>query len=699
MRVFAPQSAEKDSSSSRHHAVLSQGLPAPVAFRSNSHSNGIFLQRKSNCACGGGCPGCAREKQPETVQTKLQVSTPGDQYEQEADIVADLVMRMPNATIQRACAGCSDGSTECPDCKSEVSDTVQRKAEGVSGSLGYVSDNLLSYLGSGQPLDSGTRDFFEPRFGRDFAHIRLHSDEHATASAHELAALAYTVGNHVVVDATKYSSSSDAGRRLLAHELTHAIQQRSTAFPDLVTSSVPDNRNVATRAPRFATGQTSEISSHQTGAVLQRLGDPTRKPSDVLCETAQSTVTPSDSVMFPNRVSTLSSSARALIRHFVEGWRNSGGNVHVRVDGFASQPGTEELNWRLSCERAEAVARELMNPSSGIEGIPQGFINVVAHGQTSSRGADAAANRRADITLGPAPGPSPPVPVPPVSPPAHPTVTDESCRRARQVECVKRLGGCANTRAGGIPSPEEIMRYNLECRSGTGYEGGDATPTPEECTSRNASPTPSECQRLAEESMICGPDITQPLAGVLANVRSTFSTTWSRTQQREACDAISGIPIPFVTSGFIMAWDIRDLFLQGTGWLCQDPYHPPCGMPPATNCDDENANDCGNSVQVRDKCFLAGTVNYALIGQICRLCNDRFGVLSESTMENLILGWKMLGLLLDDPGPPTSWARAAFRGFPGNIPATGNRAFCRGRCPVPYTSGPFSWVWEPHRPR
>src|SRR3989442_670856 len=95
MRVFAPQSADKDTSYFRHQAVLSQPLPTPIALFSTSHSNGVLLQRKSNCACGGGCPSCFDGEHTTNIQTKLQVSAPGDQHEQEADRMAEQVMRMP----------------------------------------------------------------------------------------------------------------------------------------------------------------------------------------------------------------------------------------------------------------------------------------------------------------------------------------------------------------------------------------------------------------------------------------------------------------------------------------------------------------------------------------------------------------------------------------------------------------------------
>jgi len=205
-----------------------------------------------------------------------------------------------------------------------------------------------------------------------------------------------------------------------------------------------------------------------------------------------------------------------------------------------------------------------------------------------------------------------------------------------------------------------------------------------------APPEPGPTPPPPANPHVCGPDVSQALANVLADVRSTFRG-WTPTQKRANCDAVTGL------TTLVMAWDIHELFLPETSWLRTSPFRPSCGIPPAPAGDIELASTCGNSVQVGSQCFLAGTVNYALLGQICRLCNDEFGVLSEYTCANLIDAWTLHGLR-DDPGPPTAWMRSAFRGYPGNHPTSENRAHCNRRCLVPFT-GSFTWVWEPNHPR
>jgi hypothetical protein len=81
--------------------------------------------------------------------------------------------------------------------------------------------------GGGSPLDRDTRGFMESRLGADFSDVRVHTDGKATESARSVQAYAYTVGNDVVFQSDKYAPDSDSGQKMLAHELTHVVQQRS----------------------------------------------------------------------------------------------------------------------------------------------------------------------------------------------------------------------------------------------------------------------------------------------------------------------------------------------------------------------------------------------------------------------------------------------------------------------------------------
>lgn len=162
---------------------------------------------------------------PPRIQAKLAVSQPGDPSEQEADRVADQVMRMPEPTVQRKCAACVGGGP-CPKCEAEQSGTLHRKADATSGpSASSDAAGLTSHLGHGKPLDPGTRAFFEPRFGHDFSHVRVHTDTTAAESARAVNASAYTVGRDMVFARGHYAPQTEHGQQLVAHELSHVVQQ------------------------------------------------------------------------------------------------------------------------------------------------------------------------------------------------------------------------------------------------------------------------------------------------------------------------------------------------------------------------------------------------------------------------------------------------------------------------------------------
>jgi hypothetical protein len=164
---------------------------------------------------------------PYPIQAKLKIGQTDDKYEQEADRVVKQVMRMPNEQIQRPIPAVMKSA---PDTKqSRLHQLVQSKGIGISEAREpQVPSVVLQALrSSSQPLDANTRTFFEPRFRHDFSRVRVHTDARAAASAQAINALAYTVGHQVVFGAGRYTPQSVEGRRLLAHELTHVVQQHS----------------------------------------------------------------------------------------------------------------------------------------------------------------------------------------------------------------------------------------------------------------------------------------------------------------------------------------------------------------------------------------------------------------------------------------------------------------------------------------
>jgi hypothetical protein len=161
-------------------------------------------------------------------QAKLPVSRPGDPSEQAADRLADHVLRVPDSQEPWRCP-CGGG---CPKCQSHKtgSGTPRVQPTAVASvptpSIAPTPAVQEALRSAGQPLAPGIRAFFEPRFGTDLGDVRVHTGERADVAARDVGALAFTVGHDVVFGAGQYQPGTEAGRRLLAHELAHVLQQR-----------------------------------------------------------------------------------------------------------------------------------------------------------------------------------------------------------------------------------------------------------------------------------------------------------------------------------------------------------------------------------------------------------------------------------------------------------------------------------------
>src|SRR5262249_26706124 len=158
-------------------------------------------------------------RSPVRLQAKHTVNTPGDIHEQEADRVSEQVMRSPGAQPK---GGCACGGS-CSNCQGGGSEAV-RAGSGGGGQLPVPRIVHEVTRSPGQPLEPAARSFMESRLGHDFGKVRVHKDEKAETSARAIDARAYTVGNHIVFG-QRFDSNSSEGRRLLAHELTHVVQQ------------------------------------------------------------------------------------------------------------------------------------------------------------------------------------------------------------------------------------------------------------------------------------------------------------------------------------------------------------------------------------------------------------------------------------------------------------------------------------------
>ncbi len=194
----------------------------------------LYLQRTV------GNQAVSRLMRSRALQAKLRIGQPGDVYEQEADRVADAVMRMPEPGVQRQEEPEEEEETlQIKPLVDQITPLIQRQVEeeeeeeilqakSTEDATPEVSNDLESQInaikGGGRPLAESERDYFEPWFGADFSQVRVHTDTQADESARAVNARAFTVGQDVVFDAGEYSPENLAGKRLLTHELAHVVQ-------------------------------------------------------------------------------------------------------------------------------------------------------------------------------------------------------------------------------------------------------------------------------------------------------------------------------------------------------------------------------------------------------------------------------------------------------------------------------------------
>ena len=234
-------------------AFASKAAPAAEAS--------FLVQR---CACGSAghsagemCDDC-REKEAAGFQPKLLVGAVDDPWEREAEAAARAVT-----------------ADAAPSVSQRPVARVSRRANASAGGTQAAPPSVSRAVGqAGEPLGQAERAYFEPRFGHDFGKVRVHRDAAAAASARDVAARAYTVGQHVVFGAGSYAPASRGGRSLIAHELAHVVQQTGTvqrhsisALPVGRSSSGDEEEEMPQAAP-VATAE--EEQDGDAGGIVQR---------------------------------------------------------------------------------------------------------------------------------------------------------------------------------------------------------------------------------------------------------------------------------------------------------------------------------------------------------------------------------------------------------------------------------------------
>jgi hypothetical protein len=231
------------------------------------------------------------------IQGKLSISQPNDPYEQEADRVAEQVMSSVSVpSIQRKCDACAAGGT-CPKCDEEQKIQAKELPGHWPHITPQVESSLASLSGGSQPLPPSVRESFEPRFGADFSGVRLHTGSEAAQLNRALGAHAFTHGRDIFLGEGKNDLESSAGKQLLAHELTHTIQQGAAsgniarrmsedhvAFPESPAMSMPVVQRQAapapppSAAPSPASGATSPSPPAPAPGASKSEADPAELP-------------------------------------------------------------------------------------------------------------------------------------------------------------------------------------------------------------------------------------------------------------------------------------------------------------------------------------------------------------------------------------------------------------------------------------
>lgn len=329
-------------------ASLQNLAASPKALSHSTHA-GLLLQRK--CACGSPTSSltgeCAECKSKKFLQTKLTIGASNDPLEQEADRVADQVLAAPANPVV-------SGATP------SIQRYTGQSNEGADTAPASVDRVLTS---SGRPLEPALRQDMERRFGHDFSAVRLHTGEAAARSARDVAARAYTAGHHIVLGSDAPPLRASSGRRLLAHELTHVVQQTSPMPLPAASDEVrmkPASSHAAKQVQRFVACEQASLSlekcpPREKGEIAESNSDPMTVHDYAQLSDEGSTVNGFAVVGFAIDNSVVKSNLKdvakwkALVKFMAKS------NVQWNLHGLSDCSGKQGRNLGLRKARAQAV--------------------------------------------------------------------------------------------------------------------------------------------------------------------------------------------------------------------------------------------------------------------------------------------------------------------------------------------------------
>jgi hypothetical protein len=181
------------------------------------------------------------------IQLKLKVSNTNDPLEREADKTAEQIIGVNDdysgsiminenkqGSLNRKCFICEKEGDRVNEENTQISmeGNTNIKQNEISNETNSQINNVIS--NGGQPLDIQTREFMEFKFGENFGNVKIHTNEKAAEAARAVGALAFTVGQNIVFDHKDYSTWTNEGRKLLAHELVHVVHQTQSSQRTMV---------------------------------------------------------------------------------------------------------------------------------------------------------------------------------------------------------------------------------------------------------------------------------------------------------------------------------------------------------------------------------------------------------------------------------------------------------------------------------
>lgn len=363
------------------------------------------------------------------IQTKLSIGQPNDKYEREADSVADRIMRMPQKTpnIQTKCAACEEEE------KVRTKPLRMKSDGGTTRSLVGLSNQLNKSKGNGRPLPIATNQFMSQAFSRDFSGVKIHTGADAVHMNQALNARAFTYGAAIYFNKNQYHPESPSGKKLLAHELTHVVQQ-GAGTPSSAGSMAGVEAEAAQLGNRAAAGQAVDVRAKAAPHVPLRQVLPGGEPLTLEVPEFGSSLprvsifrtvsTTYNLTAFPTDSAELNADHLATIERVAASLNDSpllfGG--FVTIFGETDRRGTEEHNLQLGQRRADAARNRLLTlvtDQTTRDNIRAYSIGEPAEGQAGDvpefRQVSISITRRVlDLHLTP-PGPTPNLTIPRIS--------------------------------------------------------------------------------------------------------------------------------------------------------------------------------------------------------------------------------------------------------------------------------------------